>query len=186
MGNPAAVKVGPGLLYVAPVGTAAPTAGTADPEDGAWVPIGYTEEGHTFGSETNFENVEVAEELDPIFVMATSRESMMSFAMAEQTTRNLAIAFNGGDIGTPSGGTVTFEPADLGAEQRIAIFWRGDDHTEALLCKKCIQVGNIETARAKAPDKAAIPVEFRLELPSDGSSPWVKYTSDDLAYTDPH
>src|SRR5690606_6746362 len=110
-----------------------------------------------------------------------------SFAMAEVTVRNLAIAFNGGTIGTPSGGTVTFEPADLGEEERLAILWQADDLTEALLCKKCVQVGNIETARQKAPNKALIPVEFRLELPDDGSAPWVYYGNAALgAHTDPH
>jgi hypothetical protein len=186
MGTPAAVRVGPGLIYIAPVGTNAPTAGTGIPESAGWVPIGYTEEGHTFSAEISYEDIEVAEELDPIDTRPVRRTSMISFQMAEYTVRNLSVAFNGGTIGTPSGGTVTFSPPDLGEEEPLAILWRSDLHDEALYLKRCLQTGTVESARQKSPNKALIAVEFRITIPADASRPWVYYGNDDFPFTDPH
>ncbi len=95
MGTPAAVKVGPGLLYVAPIGTTEPTTGSAALPS-AWVAIGYTDNGSMFNSELSFEEIEVEEELDPIRTTATKRVTTVDFEMAEINATHLAIAFNGG------------------------------------------------------------------------------------------
>ena len=113
MGTPSAVKVGPGLLYVAPIGTTEPTSPTATLPS-AWVPLGYTEEGHTFTPETTYEDIEVAEELDPIRYVNTRRTGSFEVELAEINLQNFAIAHNGGSISGPTGGFVSFEPPDIG------------------------------------------------------------------------
>lgn len=167
MGTPSNVKLGPGLLYVAAIGTTEPTTGSGALPS-AWTAIGYTEEGTAIGVEQTFSDVEVAEELDPVKTVQTGRMTSVKFDMAELTAANLKRALNGGTISAPSMGFVTFEPADLGSETRIMLIWASDDHEELWLFRRVLQVGNIEIPRRKAPAKAKIPVEFKCEIPSNG------------------
>ena len=168
MGTPAGVKIGPGLLYMAPIGTAEPTTGSGALPS-AWIPLGYTDEGSEFTFETTFEDVNVAEELDPVKIVATGRMTSVKFSLAEITARNLQAAMNGGAIGAPAGGFVAFEPPDLGQEVRKMIVWQADDNEERWLLRRVLQVGSIVIPRKKAPAKAVIPAEFRTEVPTDGS-----------------
>lgn len=181
MGTPAAVKLGPGLLYVAPIGTTEPTSGSSVLPS-AWIALGYTEEGSTITFDMTFEDVPVAEELDPVKVVATGRMASVKFSLAEITARNLKTAFNGGTIVAPSLGFVTFEPPDLGAETRTMLVWQADDNAERWLFRRMLQVGTIEIPRKKAPDKALIPAEFRCEIPTDGSAIFKAWIDASLPY----
>lgn len=181
MGTPAAVKIGPGLLYIAPIGTTEPTTGSGALPS-AWVALGYTEEGSTITFDMTFEDVDVAEELDPVKVVATGRMSSVKFSLAELTARNLHTAFNGGSVGSPSAGFVTYEPPDLGAETRTMLLWQADDNAERWLFRRCLQVGTVEIPRRKAPDKAVIPCEFRTEVPTDGSAIFKAWIDSSLPY----
>lgn len=184
MGTPGDIEIGPGLLYVAPIGTTEPTTGSGALPS-AWIAIGYTESGHTFTTETTVEAVEVAESLDPIKYVATKRLSKLDCAMVEMNVQKWAIACNGGTIGSPSGGFVTFDPPTLGSEQRLMMMWQSDAGNEALLLRKVLASGTIAVARAKAPAKATIPVTFNCELPDSGE-PWRYFGPEASAYTDPH
>lgn len=184
VGTPGAVKVGPGLLYVAPIGTAEPTSPTAVLPS-AWHAIGYTEAGHTFTTETTSEPVEVAEELDPIRYVNTKRTSSLELEMAELNATNWSIAHNGGTIGTPAGGYVTFEPPALGDEQRLMLFWASDDGESALLARQVLSTGAIGVPRRKAPDKSVIPVNFRFEVPASGAV-YTLWEPSHLSTIDPH
>lgn len=174
MGTPSNVKVGPGIIYIAPVGSTEPTD-LITAWDAAWVELGYTEAGHRFAYTPAYEPIDVAEELDPIRYESTGRQLSVGFSMAEMTARNLQIAFNGGTI-TPSGVApneiVTFEPPDLGAETRVAIGWESDDGNERWVYRKCLQTGTSEMARAKSPAKTVIAADFRLEVVS-GTKPFL-------------
>lgn len=185
MGSPAAVKLGPGLLYVAPIGTTEPTTGSGALPS-AWVALGYTEEGSEVTFDMTFEDVDVAEELDSVKTVATGRATSVKFALAEMCARNLSTAFNGGTISSPSSGFVTFDPPDLGEETRLMIVWQADDNQERWLFRRCLQVGSVTIARKKAPDKATIPCEFKTEIPPDGSKPFRVWITADLDYDDPH
>lgn len=172
-GTPTQVKVGPGRLWIAPVGSTEPTTLTADPAV-AWVPIGYTVEGSTFNATMSTEGVDVAEEIDMIRYEQTAREMNVEFAMAQLTAENLDTAFNGGTLTTSGSGAaqvVTFEPPEAGDVTRCALLWQSDDETERWVFRKCVQGGDISIARQKAPNKATIPVSFRLEKP-DGLLPF--------------
>src|SRR5687768_9470760 len=114
-GNPAALALGPGKLYIAVLGTTEPTDLTTPWESvsASWIPLGYTDEGSALNYSVDSEPVEVAEELDPVAVALTSRELTLDFALAEITASNLKRALNGGTI-TAGSGIVVFEPPDLG------------------------------------------------------------------------
>lgn len=184
MGVPNAVKVGPGLLYVGPIGTSEPASPTATLPS-AWLAIGYTHEGHVFSTETTFEDIDVAEELDPVRTVATKRVTMVTFQAAEITASNMLAALNGGTLASATP-YVTIEPPDLGAETRLMLFWKSDDNQEGLLCRRVLQVGNIEIPRRKAPDKSVIPMQFRLEIPTGGEAVFKHWLPIALSYDTPH
>lgn len=155
------VLTGPGLLYAAPLGTTEPTdATTALP--GAWREVGYTDEGSTFSYELNTEQVEVAETLDPIRQVNTSRTITIAFAMAEMSRRNLALALN---AGANAANTGAYEPPELGTEVRVMLVWHGDGAQRWVL-RKCFQTSNVEINRGKLPAKSLMTVVFGLEKPT--------------------
>ncbi|WP_188188054.1 phage tail tube protein [Nonomuraea sp. SYSU D8015] len=166
-GNPANLALGPGTLYIAVLGTPEPADLTTPwaSVSANWIQLGYTDEGSTFNYSVDSENVEVAEELDPVAVALTSRELSLSFSLAEMTAANLKRALNGGTI-TSGTGIVTFEPPDLGEEVRTMLGWESEDHTERWVYRKALQVGNMEVSRAKGAAKATIRCEFKLERPA--------------------
>jgi hypothetical protein len=159
------VDLGPGLLYVAPLGTAEPTSASAALPS-AWREIGYTEQGNAFTSETTSEPVEVAEELDPIRYVNTRRLSSIAFEMAEVTRQNLALALNVGANEATSG---SLEPPDSTAEVRVMIVFDTDSGARWVL-RQCYQSGTVELASRKAPQKRLIASNFRLEKPTGATS----------------
>jgi hypothetical protein len=176
--QPTEVRVGPGTLYIAPVGTAEP-ADLAVAWNAAFVDLGYTEEGHSFSSSPSFDPVEVAEEVDPIEYHMTGREMSVSFELAQVTAQNLSRALNGGELTTGTG-IVTFEPPDPGEEVRVALGWESLDGLERWVWRKCMQTGNVEIARRKAPAKATIPCSFMCEIVAGGAKPFKAIFDEDL------
>lgn len=184
MGTPANVRVGPGILKIAPVGSTEPTD-LATAWDAAWVDLGYTEEGSTFSFDNTFEDVEVAEELDPVAILQTARNIAVSFALAELTADNLQTALNGGTIttsGVAPAEIATFEPPEPGDFTYIALGWESVDTLERWVFRKGLQTGTVEIARRKAPDKATIPAEFRFVKPS-GQAPFMFIHDTDYSAT---
>jgi hypothetical protein len=171
-GTPGAISLGPGYLYVAPLGTTEPTDLTTPwtTVAPAWVQLGYTDEGSEFSYSIDTDRVEVAEELDPIKIAVNSREIKVSFALAEVTASNLKRAMNGGTI-TSGTGIVTFEPPDLGTEVRTMLGFESEDHTERWVYRQCFSNGEVTIARKKGSDKSVIATEFELEKPS-GAAPF--------------
>lgn len=171
-GTPGNVQVGPGRIYVAPIGTTDPTdSSTALPS--AWRAVGYTEDGSEFQTETTSEAVEVAEELDPIRYENTRRLSGFVFSMAESTGKNLALALNQGANVTTSG---VVSPVAVGSEVRVKIVWDSDETAGAsnsrLLIRQAYQSGQTTIAHRKAPAKKLIAVNFRAEKPDAGGDAW--------------
>ncbi len=169
MGNPLALMLGPGKLKLAA------SLSTPEPTDlaGAWnagfLDLGYTDDGSTATIETNFEDVEVAEELEPVLIAATKRTVTIEFALAEITATNLKRVLNGGTI-TSGGAYVYYDPPALGAEQYCMLGWESDDLTERWIFRKCIQTGALGIKRQKSPNKSTFPVAFRgVKPPSLGS-----------------
>lgn len=170
MANPSAISLGAGSLYIAPLGATEPTTLTGAWGD-TWIGLGYTDDGSEFKYDLATENVEVAEELDPIRVVPTGRTISVAFALAEITATNLQRALNGGTITTGTG-TVTFEPPVLGSESSTMLGWQSEDGEERWVFRKCRQTGSLTISRKKAPNKATMPVEFTLEKPDSGAQPF--------------
>lgn len=176
------VLVGPGYLFIAPVGTAVPDTTSTSVVAGAytstwaapWLPLGATEEGTEFSYSTEVEGVEVAEFFDPIRYETVSREGSVTFNLADYTAANLRRALNGGITPpTPTSGTgatasYTVAPPAPGTEVRAMIGWESLDNSVRWVAYRTIQGGEVNSSFAKAPDLALIPCTFNLEVPSDG------------------
>lgn len=166
--NPKAVSVGPGLLYIAAIGSAEPTTGSSA-WDAAFIPLGLTTAGHTFTTEGAFGDVDAAELLDPVLVAETGRTITVAFNLLEITAKHLQAAHNGGNVTTNSG-YVKFEPPVLGQATPVMLGWDALDNSERILWRKCLATGSIALARAKAPAATNIPVSYRVLPPDDGTS----------------
>ena len=119
MGNASNISLGAGTLYVAALGSTEPTDVTTALA-AAWKEIGYTEEGSEISIEVSSDPVEVAEEIDPVLHVMAGRTVSISFAMAENTARNLTLALNGGTVSTGAGVT-SYEPPAPSAAQRVML-----------------------------------------------------------------
>lgn len=169
-GTSSNVQLGPGRIYVAPIGTTEPISASAALPS-AWRAIGYTDQGTGITTETTSEPVEVAEELDPILYVNTRRLSGVAFAMAETTRRNLALALNMG--AAAANDATALELPEPGEEVRVMIVWDSEDDPTAnggaenirWIFRKAYQSGAIEVPRRKAPAKSILAVNFRLEKP---------------------
>jgi hypothetical protein len=136
--------------------------------DAGWVLLGYTDAGSEFDYALAVDQVNVAEELDPVSNQTTGRVSSLKFAASQLTIANLKMAMNGGVI-TTGAGITTFEPPDLGTELRTMIGFESEDHTERWVYRQCFQTGTLAITRAKGAANATLPVEFTLEKPATGA-----------------
>lgn len=161
------VQVGPGRLWVAPLGTTEPTTATAALPS-AWLAIGYTESGHEYAADLTSEPVEVAEELDPIFYINTRRIQRVTFSMAEMTKRNLAIALGSG--ATTTNDATAYNPPTAGSEVAVMLVWDSEEAAGSTnsrwIYRQAKPSGTITIPHGKAPAKALIPVTFNLEKPT--------------------
>lgn len=169
--------VDPGLLYVAPTGTTEPTTSAdlaAASLPSSWREVGYTEDGSVFKYDVKSEDVEVAEELDPLFSVITARSGTLEFKMAQATRRNLYLALNMGAAGANDGTTV--EPPDPSAMVRVMLLHVSNDagSVRGTLFRQCFNTGGLEEDFSKAPKKVLLPVTFKLEKPT-GKKPFITF-----------
>ncbi len=174
-GTPTNVDIGPGWLYAAAIGTTEPTdCSTALPS--AWRCLGYTETGSAFSTEITSEDIEVAEELDPIDIRETKQLITVTFELAEVNRQNLFLAYNQGAAGANDASSI--EPTALGSSVYVMLAW--DSLTTASasnvrrVFRKCKNASNIEIQNRKAPQKSLIPLSFRVVKPT-GAKPMVTF-----------
>lgn len=159
MGTPNNVQTGAGSLWVAPLGTAIPTD-TTTALNVAFRDTGYTEQGWTITDTMTTEPVEVEEEFYAIRHDPTSAEASMAGSLAESTRRNMALAMNLG-ANAANDGTALERPAP-GSELRvIGVFVA--INTARWIFPLMFSASALEVSRRKAPNKALLPVTFRLE-----------------------
>jgi hypothetical protein len=164
MGNPNQISLGPGVLKVAAVGSAEPTD-LVSAWPAAYTDLGYTFEGSEFSNELSTANVEVAEELYPLYIVPTGIVTQVKFVLAQLTARNMQLACNGGTILTGSG-YVTFDPPAAGTPTRYMYGWQSDDGQERWIFRQCLNGGTTTVQRKKGADKAGIAFELNLEKPA--------------------
>lgn len=166
-----------GYLFWAPLSTAITTntvAGSVftDSWAGPWVNLGATEDGSQFEYDLNVEAITVAEFLDPVKFVTTSRSGSFAFNLASYTLSNLAKALNGAAPTIVSGSGATqlnrVRPPTPGSEVRSMIGWESLDNTVRLFCFQALSSGKVATAYKKAPSYSVIPMTWNFEVPSSG------------------
>jgi hypothetical protein len=169
-----AIALGPGFLYWAPLGSAAPAntvVGSVftDTWPVAWLLFGATDDGSEFSYSPATDDVEVAEYYDPVAVVSTGREISITFDLAQVHATNLKRALNGGTLTTTGAGSTLlseYSPPEVGAEVRGMVGWEAQASDERLVMYQCFQTGDVNIARRKGANKATLPVEYRAEKPS--------------------
>jgi hypothetical protein len=167
-GTPGNVKLGPGRLYYAPLGTAEPTLASAALPS-AWQSIGYTEDGTEVTIDQTAEDIEVAEELDPIDNVMTKRVQGIKVTMAESTKKRLLLALGGGASYSDDG--TAFEFPDPDQIVGVMMVWDSDLATtptaanERWLFRSVKPSGTITRTNGKAPNKRTIAAQFNAIKP---------------------
>lgn len=172
-----AIQVGPGRLYIAPIGTTEPTTLTGA-LDSAWIDLGYTDEGSEFTLGIETENVEVAEELEPIRQETTARTIELTFALAQMTAANLQYVFNGGTIASDGAGHYEFTFPELGSEDYQMLLWQDNtapSNKQRWLFRKVRNGGDVAIAHRRGAEKQTLPVTFSGFKPTgeDAVSVWM-------------
>ena len=180
------VIVGTGVLYVAAIANEGNASGDyiAFPtDDGSnawsspasdWVDVGYSEDGWTLEMDKTFEDIMVAEEIDPIATFKTAQEVRLTGELAQASQANLLVALGGGSIttgdgsnGYVSGYNAIIPPStDDYDEKSLLLIVDGpagaDRHVEI---PRAVNVGAFSMAHQKAPQKVVIGVEFKVLRP---------------------
>src|SRR6056300_794800 len=185
------VIVGTGVLYVASISNDGNASGdyVAFPtDDGAgawsdpassWVDVGYFEDRWTLEMDKTFEDIMVAEEIDPIATFKTAQEVRLTGELAQASQANLQVALGGGSITTGDGsngyetGYNAVKPpaTDDFDEKSLLLIVDGpagsDRHVEI---PRAVNVGAFSMAHQKAPQKVVIATEFKVLRPKSVQS----------------
>lgn len=178
-GNRKNITIGPGRWYRAPLGTAEPTSASAALPSAFWTPVGYTEDGSEVTTDITTEDIEVAEELDPIDTLATRRTTTVTINCAESTVANMATAL-GGDV-SRTNDAVAYEFPDPSSIVGFMLVHDSEEDPTATgtdgalnrrwLFRNCKPTGSGSTANRKAPQKKLVPITVRANKPDNGGSP---------------
>lgn len=118
--EPYEVIVGPGNVWIAPVGTAFP--GVAEDPTGEWTSLGRTEGGVTIRHIEETEEITVDQSFLPVKEVVTRRAEEIEFALAEITLERYAKLLGDVTITTQAAGAGTpgYKSMPLQASQNIA------------------------------------------------------------------
>lgn len=166
--TPNEVHLGPGILYVAPIGTSEPGSVAALTGASAWREVGYTDAGTTMTYQLQTQPTMVEEEIDPVHISETGRNIALATNLAQSSRRNLALAMNAGANAVNDNST--FEPPAAGAGVHVMVAWCSEEGAMWLF-RKALNTGNVQVQRKKAPNKATFPCDFQIEKPA-GQAPF--------------
>ena len=177
------VLIGTGVLYIKDN----TTANLAFPgDDGAdawddptgmtvsWDEVGYSEDGWTLEVDKTFEDVMVAEELDPIKTLKSAQEVRLTGELAQASLDNLAVAMGGGTVAEDTvnyaagGGYFKYTPPATDGFTEYALVLHADGKAGAdrqFHIPRAVNTGSFAMAHQKAPQKVTLATEFKLLVP---------------------
>ena len=162
--NPMQVKLGPGLIINAGLAVAVPALVAAASKFTTsftdFVSVGYTDEGATLVFNRESEDVEVAEEDNPVKRVGTKVGVSLQFSAAGINETNISAAMAGGVWSTVGGTGATqvrkFSPPTAAAQTRRIWAHVGQDLDEIFIVYQGYQTGEITMNRRKGAQKASL------------------------------
>jgi len=140
----------------------------------SWRDIGYSEDGWTLEMDRTFEDILVAEEIDPIKTIKTAQEARLMGELSQASLKNLSVAMgqtdsyvSEDDSDYAAGYDVVKAPiTDSFSELAALLIAEGpagaDRHVQM---PRVVSVGAFSMSHAKAPQKVVIATEFKLLVP---------------------
>ena len=179
----AAVKIGPGHLYVAAVGASYPDQTTTPPSN-TWEDLGYSEDGFTFEIEHTVEELRVAQSIDPVDVKVSDRSVRITGELSQSSLGQIKRVTGGAGATASASSVTTFTPTANNATDHLtkfAFLLRASAGSvaggEGKFRDYQIPVGVIAGSQtiqyAKAPQKATLIVEIHALVTTDGNTPFV-------------
>ena len=183
------VLIGTGVLYIKDASTSnlsfpGNTSDNFDNPTGmtvAWDQVGYSEDGWTLEVDKTFEDVMVAEELDPIKTLKSAQEVRLTGELAQASLDNFKIAMGGGNrqtdeigaglnggAGTSQSGYHTFKPPTSDTFTEFALILHADGQAGSdrqFWMPRTVNTGSFAMAHQKAPAKVTLATEFKLLVP---------------------
>jgi len=139
----------------------------------AWDEVGYSEDGWTLEVDKTFEDVMVAEELDPIKTLKSAQEVRLTGELAQASLSNLEVAMGGGattDNGSGGFATGYFEylppTTDSFTEYALVLHTDGQAGSDRQFhMPRAVNTGSFAMAHQKAPNKVTLATEFKVLVP---------------------
>lgn len=185
--QPSNIKISPGTLYAAPLGTVEPVSVTGQWPAG-WSALGYTEQGSEFDFGPTVAQVMVEESLYPIKNVITGYSAKLTFVLAELNRANLALSLNAGapggivaaSQGTNADGSVWQETPGEGTEVSIMLGWdslqlgasAGADPFQRLVIRQCLQDAPVKEVHRKGNTKSSYSTAWTAQKPFTGLQPF--------------
>ena len=169
-----------GSIFVAPVGTAAPSD-IATAWAGTWVDLGYASpDGVTFTDSRTMERIAVWQLFYPGRFIITERDAMASFVLRQWSKDTVKLAFGGGTITTTAGPPAHYlytpPSPEVIDERAIGIEWIDGTKIYRLVMPRVMVTDSVETKLART-SAADLPIKVGI-MGTDGSSPWTLRTND--------
>jgi len=138
----------------------------------AWEEVGYSEDGWTLEVDKTFEDVMVAEEVDPIKTLKSAQEVRLTGELSQAALNKLQIAMGGGTITADdtdyATGYDSYLPplSDTFTEYALVLHTDGPAGADRQFhIPRAVNVGSFAMAHQKAPAKVSLATEFKLLVP---------------------
>lgn len=178
--NASEVVVGSGgRIYIAPVGTAAPTT-SVSALDSDYRDLGFISEdgiSATFG--VSVEDINSFQSLLPIRRVVTGRSTDLSFTLRQWNVDTFSFALGGGSV-EANGSEYTFYPpanGDALQESAVVVEWADGDKHYRLFIAKAVVTDAVETSITRNA-AADLPISLSV-LGSENDDAWYLLTDDD-------
>jgi hypothetical protein len=172
------IRVGAnGHIYVAAVGTAAPTD-IATAWASGWYDLGYTDDdGVTLTDGREIEEIPVWQLLYPARRIVTGRNYTAAFNLRQWNKGTVQFAYGGGTV-TTSGGVYKFTPPapEVIDERALGIEWADGSLTYRIIVPRGMVTEDVETKLVRSA-AADLPITFSV-LGEAGVDPWHLLTND--------
>jgi hypothetical protein len=181
------VSTGPGVLLIAPYGTALPDElsdypATLDPD---FVEVGFTTSGHEFVFSSEKQEIKVAERLRPIRYQAGSTSATWTFTMAQYSPSNIALAIPGATVTTTVGGAIKVTLPKTAGTNRYSLVHVSESGLVMHVLAKCLlsMTGSSTFGGVDSADPTGITVEASIEENSSGDDAYILFDESVYATT---